>query len=75
LSPPQLGRLEDFLVRRHAGATPSAEVTATTSWLVDISLRQSQPSLSVGERLALARQLLLADAFQGVGKEAGNERS
>jgi hypothetical protein len=64
LAPLELKRLEDFLVRRRASCTSAAEFTATTSWLVDTSLRQSQPSLAVGERLALARQLLLADAFQ-----------
>jgi hypothetical protein len=61
LSRAQLRRLESFLAARHAGLTSAAEVAATASWLLDISLAQGQPKLSATERQILVRQLLLAD--------------
>src|SRR5260221_1111989 len=64
LTPVELCRLEDFLVRRHAGLTSSTEVAVTAAWLLDSSLQQSQTLLKYYERQALVRTLLLA---QGAG--------
>jgi hypothetical protein len=55
----ELKRLQDFLERRHAGLTGSAEVIATSSWLLDCSLGQTQTSLKGHERQAMVRALLL----------------
>jgi hypothetical protein len=56
-----LRRLEDFLIRRHSGCTSSPEVAQISARLLNLSLEQTQPGLSVTERLDMVRQLLLAD--------------
>ena len=60
----ELERLRQFLESRHAGLTGSAEVIATSSWLLDCSLRQTQPSLKGHQRQAMVRELLLVRSFK-----------
>jgi hypothetical protein len=67
LTPVELQRLGDFLARRHANRTTAVEVTRVIAWLADISLSQTRVDLSVPERLALVRQLLLVGVSQGAG--------
>jgi hypothetical protein len=76
LSVAELSRLEIFLARRHAGMTSAVEVTRTAAWLLDISLAQDKPELSVNERQGLIRSLLLAGPSEvqsaaSAGREVG----
>src|SRR6266576_1426376 len=51
----ELERLRNFLLRRHAGITSSTEVVADASWLLDCSLKQTEPASSLAERQTKVR--------------------
>ena len=45
LTEPELERLHLFLVRRHLSATTHDEMAAAICWLVDLSVRQTEPAI------------------------------
>jgi hypothetical protein len=59
LTEPELERLHLFLVRRQLGMTTHQEMAAAICWLIDCSLRQSEPLLGLAERTSRLRVLLL----------------
>jgi hypothetical protein len=59
----QQERLHCFLGARHAGVTSAMDVTRATTWLLDIWLCQTQPSLSKLDRDALVKAMLLAEGI------------
>ena len=73
LEPSELERLQEFLESRHSNRTPASEIAATTAWLLECSLRQTQPSLKRHQRQALVRELLLVRPFKEV--ELGHEQT
>jgi hypothetical protein len=61
LSHAELVQLQIFLGRRHAGLTTHYEIAWHLSWLLGISLQQTEPQVSPTERQRKVRQLLLAE--------------
>jgi hypothetical protein len=59
LTESELERLHHFLVRRHLNATTHEEMATALCWLIDCSLRQTEPALNATERDVRLRRLLL----------------